>query len=45
MIDNRCSFMFRIWVRLHDRPLRLSEMRPLWREVRRFLQMHNSANT
>ena len=31
-------YLFRIWVRLHARPLRLNELRPLWREVQRFVR-------
>jgi hypothetical protein len=30
------SFLFRFWIKLHHRPFRLSEARPLWREARRF---------
>lgn len=36
--DDLTSFLFRIWVKLHARPLRLSQLRPLWREARRFAQ-------
>jgi hypothetical protein len=32
------SFLFRFWVKLHSRSLRLSELRPLWHEVRRFVR-------
>jgi hypothetical protein len=32
------SFLFRFWVKLHGRPLRLSELRPLWHETRRFVR-------
>jgi hypothetical protein len=32
------SFLFRLWIKLHGRPLRLSELRPLWHEVGRFLR-------
>lgn len=32
-------FIFRLWVNLHTRPLRLSELRPLWREARRVTMM------
>jgi hypothetical protein len=32
------SYLFRCWVNSHVRPLRLSELRALWREVRRFIR-------
>jgi hypothetical protein len=31
------SYLFRAWILAHGRPLRFYEMRPLWREVRRFI--------
>lgn len=30
--------LFRIWVRLHPQKLRLAQLRPLRREVRRFVR-------
>lgn len=34
------SFVFRTWASLHDRPLTLGQLRPLWLEARRFIQAH-----
>lgn len=31
------SIVFRAWVKLHRPPLRLSQLRLLWRETRRFV--------
>ncbi len=36
------SFLFCLWVKAHARPLRLSELRPLWHEVHRYLVSVNS---
>jgi hypothetical protein len=30
------SFLFRHWVKIHARPLTLTQLRPLWREAHRF---------
>ena len=30
------SSLYRLWIRLHHRPFRLSEARPLWHEAHRF---------
>jgi hypothetical protein len=35
-IANLTTLLFRIWVKIHGRPLSLSQLKPLWREARRF---------
>ncbi len=35
---NLTSILFRTWIKLLGRPLRLSELRPLWQEVHQFVQ-------
>ena len=35
---NLTSLLFRIWIKLLNRPFGLDKLRPLWQEVRRFVQ-------
>lgn len=41
---NLVSFLFRFWVTLLPRPMRLNQLRPLWREASRFVAMDSPRN-
>jgi hypothetical protein len=45
MQDHLISTLFRLWITLQARPMRMAELRAHWREVRRFVRAHPSSTT
>jgi hypothetical protein len=45
MINHRLmsSFLFRFLIKLWDHPLSLSELRPIWLDVRRLVEEHHKS--